>query len=227
MRWRLLLCLLALTACMSAPPGASTGPARILVIGDSLMAWNRLRGASVAKALSAQLGEPVRDNSVSGAVHDLGGKPAAQGSHATIARQYRSGNWDWVVMDGGGNNLLFGCGCSDCGPQLDALISADATQGAIPRLVAQIRADGAQVIHTGYLRSPGFTSPIEHCGPIGDELDRRLARLDARDPGMVFLRLSDLVPTPGDTSYHALDRIHPSAKGSAAIAARIAAMIRP
>mgnify|MGYP002652589428 CR=1 FL=1 len=129
MRWRLLLCLLALTACMSAPPGASTGPARILVIGDSLMAWNRLRGASVAKALSAQLGEPVRDNSVSGAVHDLGGKPAAQGSHATIARQYRSGNWDWVVMDGGGNNLLFGCGCSDCGPQLDAAIAAIRAHG--------------------------------------------------------------------------------------------------
>jgi lysophospholipase L1-like esterase len=41
-----------------------------------------------------------------------------------------------------------------------------------------------------------------------------------------FLPMSDLVPN-GDRSYHALDLVHPSAKGSAAIGARIAGMIRP
>ena len=39
------------------------------------------------------------------------------------------------------------------------------------------------------------------------------------------LPLADLVTKEGDTSYHAMDLVHPSVKGSRAIAARIAALI--
>lgn len=47
----------------------------------------------------------------------------------------------------------------------------------------------------------------------------------ARDSGVHFISLADLVPH-GDRSYHAADMIHPSVKASRAIAARIAAVIR-
>jgi acyl-CoA thioesterase I len=42
---------------------------------------------------------------------------------------------------------------------------------------------------------------------------------------MIFVPMSDLVPD-GDPSLHQQDLIHPSPKGSAAIAARLAAAIR-
>jgi acyl-CoA thioesterase-1 len=42
---------------------------------------------------------------------------------------------------------------------------------------------------------------------------------------MEFVSLADLVPE-GDTSLHARDHVHPSVKGSRAIAARIVAAMR-
>jgi lysophospholipase L1-like esterase len=93
--------------------------------------------------------------------------------------------------------------------------------------VAEIRATGAKVIYTGYLRTPGVTSPVEGCGPLGDKMDRRLAAMAAAIDGVTFVRLADLVKEDGDISYHAIDLIHPSIKGSRAIAARVAAAITP
>jgi len=74
------------------------------------------------------------------------------------------------------------------------------------------------------LRSPGRGSPIEHCRNEGDMLEARIARMSAGDPGVHFVSIADLVPF-GDLSFHAADRIHPSAKASAAIAGRVAAII--
>ena len=47
----------------------------------------------------------------------------------------------------------------------------------------------------------------------------------ARDAGVTFVSIADLVPD-GDSSYFAIDMIHPSVKGSRAIADRIAGVIR-
>ena len=58
-----------------------------------------------------------------------------------------------------------------------------------------------------------------------DELEARIARLAASDPGFHFLSLADLVP-PGDRSFHAADMIHPSVKASSAIGQGIARIIR-
>lgn len=216
-----LILMLACTGRTYQPPVPADEAPRVLVMGDSLLAWNRLRGGSVARVLSDRLGTPVTDHSISGATYATSG-----GGTSGIAAQYRPGTWDWVVMNGGGNNLLFGCGCAACDAELDRLISDNGRQGVIPAAVARARQGGAKVIYTGYLRSPGFASPVEHCAALGDRLDRRLAAMAAGDPGVYFLPLSDLVRTPGDTSYHFADRVHPSLKGSAAIADRIAAIIR-
>ena len=63
------------------------------------------------------------------------------------------------------------------------------------------------------------------CADEGDELDRRLMAMASRDPGVTFLSLAKLVPY-GDRSYHALDMIHPSMKGSATIANMVTEVIR-
>jgi lysophospholipase L1-like esterase len=89
----------------------------------------------------------------------------------------------------------------------------------------RLRRTGAKVIWLGYLRSPGFGSPIEGCKDEGDELEARIARMAGLVDGIYFVSNADLVPH-GDTSFHGLDRIHPSPKGAQAIAARAADFIR-
>jgi acyl-CoA thioesterase-1 len=194
---------------------------KILVMGDSLMAVNRTLGGSVAEAMEKQLGQKVEDHSLLGARYFYKVPLLAQAG-MQISAQYRPGPWDFVVMNGGGNDLLFGCGCGACTRVMDRLISADGSKGAIPQLVTKVRAGGAEVIYTGYMRTPGVNSPVESCGPLGDELDRRLAAMAELDGGVTFLLLADLVKKDGDKSYHGLDLVHPSVKGSRAIAARVA-----
>lgn len=220
------LILLSLALILAQPPlaRAETDGLRVLVMGDSLMASNRMKGGAVSNALGKALGVKVKDNAVFGARYFYI-LPLTGAAGMRIDAQFRGGPWDYVVLNGGGNDLLFGCGCGACNRMLDRLVSKDGTKGAIPDLVAQIRETGAKVIYTGYLRTPGVTSPVEGCGPLGDKMDARLARMAGAIDGVSFVRLSDLVTKDGDTSYHAVDLVHPSVKGSRAIAARIAPLI--
>ena len=202
----------------------STTQSRILVLGDSMMASNSVVNGTVADGIEAALGEEVIDRSVIGARYFYL-LPLSGAAGLRLDAQYRPGKWDFVVLNGGGNDLLFGCGCGKCDGVLNRLVSPDGRTGAIPTFVAKLRASGARVIYVGYLRNPGTATPVNACGPAGNELDRRLGRMAALDSGVDFLAMSDLVPN-GDTSFHQFDRIHPSPKGSRAIAQRIAARIK-
>lgn len=205
------------------PVAATAEPQRILVIGDSLLATHGLTGQSVAAHLERQLGQRVTDRSTIAAriIYKL---PVTGALGLSIPDQFRGKRWDWVVVNGGGNDLWMGCGCGDCGRKLDQLISRSGTKGAIPGLLYRIHQTGARIVYVGYLRSPGIGTPIEGCKASGDALETRIATLAAKVPTLHFLSLADLVP-PGDLTYFALDRIHPSPKASRAIAARIAAVI--
>lgn len=215
--------LLVLSGCGEAPP--EDGSARILAMGDSLMAANKVTGKAIANILEDELGEPVVDRSVPGA-SVLYALPVTGSAGLSIRKQYRPGKWDWIVVNGGGNDLWLGCGCVLCKGKMDKLISEDGRMGAIPGMLSDLRRTGAQVVYVGYLRSPGLGSPIEHCRDEGNELETRIARLAEIDPGLHFVSLADLVPH-GDGSYHAIDMIHPSIKASAAIGQRVAAVINP
>lgn len=216
------LSLFLLHGCGERP--ANTGETEVLVIGDSLMAWNGGSSRAVSDVMEQQMQVEVVDRSVSAArmIYNL---PVSGAAGLSIPKQVRDGNWDWVVVNGGGNDLWLGCGCFACKRKMDRLVSEDGGSGTIPALVSRLRKMGAKVIYTGYLRSPGRGSPIEHCKDEGQELDRRAARMAAQDDGVFFLSLADLVPH-GDRSYHALDMIHPSVKGSDAIASRITALMQ-
>lgn len=217
-----LLAALMLAGC--AEPVTRQDSARILTMGDSLLSWNRATGQSVSDAVEALLDEPVVDRSVPGA-HVIYALPITGSMGMKISSQYRPGPWDWIILNGGGNDLWLGCGCARCGNRMMRMISDSGTYGTIPDEVRRLRATGARVIYVGYLRSPGVGSLIEHCRDEGDELETRLARLAAQDPGVFFVPVGDMVPH-GDRSYHGLDMIHPSAKASAEIARRIVAVIR-
>lgn len=216
---RIILSTLALVLLL-AGFGAASHRSHVLVVGDSLLASNRSAGGSVAQVLASKYGAEVRDLSTPGAGYFFG-LPLLSGTELRLPAQVRNAHWDYVVMSGGGNDLLFGCGCGACEAVMERLVSKDGRRGVIPTLVAQFRAQGTRVIYLGYLRTPGLTSPVESCGPLGDEMDERLTRMAARDKGVSFIALDDLVVREGDRSYHAIDLVHPSVKGSAAIAERV------
>ena len=199
--------------------------AHVLMLGDSMLAANRVVKGGVADALESALGQAVVDRSVPGARY-FQPLPLVGGIGLNLKAQFRPGPWEVIVLNGGGNDLLFGCGCGRCTRVLDRLISADGRAGTIPVYVARLRKTGAQVVYLGYLRNPGTSTIIKGCGPAGNELDRRLAKLDQLDPGMTFVPMSDIVPY-GDTSYHQFDGIHPSRKGSHEIGLKIARAIGP
>lgn len=221
-RCLLLPILLLLSACAASVP--SENPPRILAMGDSLLAWHSLAGKSVADTVARELQEPVVDRSVSAAriIYKL---PISGAAGMQIRKQFKPGKWDWVIVNGGGNDLWLGCGCFACNRKLDKLISTDGRMGAIPGMLADLRATGAKVIYVGYLRSPGVGSLIEHCRDEGNELEARIERLAALDEGIHFLSLKELVPF-GDRSYHALDMIHPSVKASSEIGRKVAEIIQ-
>lgn len=196
---------------------------RILAMGDSMMAWHAGDDQGIADGVEQILKEPVIDRSVVGAriIYHL---PITGAMGLNISKQYVPGNWEWVIINGGGNDLWLGCGCSRCNSRMDRMLSSDGQQGEIARMVRQIRQNGAQVIYVGYLRTPGVNSIIEHCRDEGNELEARIDRLAKADRGVHFVSLQDLVPH-GDRSYHGGDRIHPSRKASDAIARRIVGII--
>lgn len=204
---------------------ASRSDARVLLIGDSMLASNRAVGGSVADAIEAAIAVEVVDRSIPGAsyFHAL---PISGAAGFRIPKQSQPGPWDVVVVNGGGNDLVLGCGCGDCSNVLNRLIAPDGRSGAIPSFVQELKGSAAHVVYVGYLRNPGTATPVKACGPSGNELDRRLAMLDQLDPAMTFLAMSDLVPH-GSLSYHQIDRIHPSRMGSREIGLRIARLIGP
>lgn len=213
----------AILACGLAAPAMADGGLKVLAMGDSLLASHKVSGRSVTGVMSRFLGVRVVDHSVAGA-RMLYKLPITGSMGFNISKQFRRGDWDWIVLNGGGNDLWFGCGCKRCDRKINRLIAKNGARGEIPKLVRKLRSTGAQVVYVGYLRSPGVGSPIEHCRDEGDELERRIAALAETDAGIHFLSLADMVPH-GDRSYHAIDMIHPSLKGSREIAVRVGQLI--
>ena len=224
LRALLLLFSLLFTLSACSERSSSAKGAEIITLGDSLLASNVGDKRAVSNMIEAELGVPVLDRSVIGAqMHYI--LPISGALGMSIPKQFVPGPWKWVIINGGGNDLWLGCGGILCSGTLERLVAPDGGQGEIASLVRRIRATNARVIYVGYLRSPGFGSPIDHCKSLGDNMEARIERMAAKDDGVTFLSLKDLVPH-GDKSYHSADRIHPSEKGSAEVGRRVAAIIR-
>ncbi|MCB5198833.1 SGNH/GDSL hydrolase family protein [Loktanella sp. TSTF-M6] len=194
-----------------APP--QTGPVTITAVGDSVLSWNRLSGQDIPRVAAAALDRGVANRSVPGARF-----------LTAIPAQYRAGDWDWVIVNGGANDLSRDCGCDGCDFTLDALISADGQTGAMPRFVRDIADRGPRVLVLGYYGTSVAGGPLADCADELTELSTRLATLAARDPRIVFVDAKDAID-PANLDLYARDLVHPSAQGSALIGAEIARAI--
>lgn len=221
---RLILMIALTTAFLGGQAIPEQAAPRILAMGDSLMAWHGVSGRSIPHVVAKELGEPVVNHSIGGAriIYKL---PLSGALGMKIANQYKKGDWDWIVINGGGNDLWMGCGCTACDKRINRMISEDGRKGVVPGMVSKLRRTGARVIYVGYLRSPGVGSIIDDCRPAGDEFESRIEAMSRLDKGLHFLSLADLVPH-GDRSYHGIDMIHPSIKASREIGKRVAEVIR-
>ncbi|WP_164726946.1 SGNH/GDSL hydrolase family protein [Shimia sediminis] len=219
-----ILILVAMVSLVASVLVAEDPRPRILAMGDSMMAWHNVSGRSIPQVISNELGEPVVSQAIGGAriIYNL---PISGAMGMKITNQYRKGDWDWIVVNGGGNDLWLGCGCTACDKRLNRMISDDGKKGVVPGMVSNLRQSGARVIYVGYLRSPGVGSVIDSCRPAGDEFEARIEAMSKLDKGLYFVSIADLVPH-GDRSFHGVDMIHPSVKGSAAIGKRLAEVIK-
>jgi acyl-CoA thioesterase I len=206
---RSLIALVLLMATASCAVGPQRPSGDILVIGDSVMAWNRGSGGDIGHVTGAELDRDVTNHSVVGAGIRSGGLGLLA---RPIPAQLPAGRWNWVIMNGGANDLGSTCGCTRCDAVIDGLISKDGRTGDIPRLIAAARAQGAQVLWMGYYQTPS-NSLFAGCRPALIELERRIAFHAASQSGVYFVDAEDVM-TPNRLDLLAGDRTHPSASGS-------------
>ncbi|WP_323768002.1 SGNH/GDSL hydrolase family protein [Antarctobacter sp.] len=201
--------LLILLLLFAAPARAEN----VLVLGDSILAWHRAAGQSVADQLAAAAQVTVKNRSVPGArFSHSGGLAAATGFD--IRRQLRRGDWDVIVLDGGGNDLMGECGCRACDDVLNQLISQDGRRGEIPSFVAKLAQSGARIYWLDYYAIPTAGGPFAPCVDELAILSQRLKRLAPLIGNMTYLT-GKAVIDPDNLSHYDRDRLHPSRKGTA------------
>jgi len=209
--------LLLLVGCAGRPAPAN---ADMLAIGDSIFEAHRSSGRSIPDVVAERTGHVVHNAAKSGAwATDGGGVP-------TIPEQRVDGDFAWLVMDGGANDLNGRCRCGDCDAVLDELITEDATDGVLVAIVEEAVAQGMRVAFMGYPELPddarfGFS----RCGDQLAEHRRRRVRLAERVDGMWFVDASEVVGAT-DLPYFVDDHVHPSVEGSRVMGEHIVEQVR-
>lgn len=205
---------LSIAACSFVPPRMDRS-ADILVVGDSVFAWHRGTGRGIPAVLEQASGMTVSNVAVNGA-RFLG----PQG----IPSQYADGDWDWVVVDGGGNDLRPSCRSPNGQRVLDALISSDGRGGVIPAFVNRVAMQGTQVIVFGYYPISDRGGPFLPCRALLDELAVRQALLAGTNPDVIFVDGGRGIG-PSDAAAYAPDLVHPSPRGAALVGQLISTVI--
>ncbi|WP_298290734.1 SGNH/GDSL hydrolase family protein [uncultured Litoreibacter sp.] len=205
-----------------APPAAANEPRQVLVLGDSLLDWHRMRGKSIPQVLARQTGWKVRNRAASGAKMYLTG--AEDNPRSVIPAQFEEGDWDWVVINGGANDLLTKCGCNRCEKVISGIISKDGKTGILPDLVRRARGTGAQVMMVGYIGNPRLNL-FSGCKDDVLELVRRQKIMAGRLPGVGYFSTREVVDIEKRSSF-ALDGFHPSQKTTRKIGATLAASLK-
>lgn len=189
-----------------------------LMLGDSLLAWYAEEEASVGHLLEEETGMRVENLAVSGALFLEG--------EQTIPEQYISGDWDWVVFDGGGNDANDLCECGDCSEIVDQLVGPTASSGRVPEFVDELQGSGHRVLILGYYRMPDTADfGFNRCNDEAELLNQRYRLVAESNEDVFFLDLGRVV-SPANLRDYDEDHVHPSESGIQKMSEAIAEHLR-
>ena len=191
--------------------------ANIQVIGDSVFGSDAERCASIAGFMSLRLELKVTDNAIPGAT--VIGEDG-------IPSQYEPGNWNWTVIDGGGNDAMAYCSEGDddeCDEKLDEIMT-DNNKGLMPDLISKAKNDGSKIIILGYYSVPEGSEFEDLILEIELLNDRYKEFAEANDD-VYFISLKDVMSPEETPDYYSEDLVHPSEEGHQAIGNHIADFI--
>ncbi|MCB9663605.1 MAG: SGNH/GDSL hydrolase family protein [Alphaproteobacteria bacterium] len=217
----LLASLPSLVGCLSRCPevAALEGEPSLLTVGDSLLASHANLCASIPDAVSLELGRPGENRSVGGS-RVLGGDDAIPG-------QVVAGDWDWVIVDGGGNDLNEVCATDGEAAVIQELVDENGQEGAMPALVDRLVEGGARVALLGYYpMRDGALLGFDDCDAAFAELNQRYTDVAALREGVVFVDLGQAIDPEGTPSAYFLDGVHPSRYGATLAGELVARRIR-
>ena len=184
-------------------------------IGDSIFDWNDKQ--SIPQVVGDELGMSVVNNAIGGSkvIGDEG-----------IPLQYEEGDWQWVLIDGGGNDLNEGCGCTDdevCNDIINDIIVEDGSGGLIYDVVERATEDGHNVALLGYYED-SVDSEFGNCNDELYVLRQRNTNLASLFETVIFVDPTEVV-TPDMTEAYDDDLVHPSEEGGRIVGEFIAESI--
>jgi len=207
----------SIVTCLSLILPSHAAAQSIIAVGDSILEWND--DASIPAILSRELNLPVDNRAVSGAEVSTGFWGGLRGFD--IRKQLGADRPDILVMTGGGNDLGEACGCLQiCAQEVEVLMT-EGGGGELGQFLNDVTADGTLVFFLGYATPPVGGNEFSGCVPYFETLATRVAQI----PSVTYLSVDDVID-PMDISFYDEDRVHPSVKGSAAMARLLADVIR-
>jgi acyl-CoA thioesterase-1 len=124
--------------------------------------------------------------------------------------QYELGNWDWVLINGSGNDLNDKCDCDVCGDVINEIISSDATTSELPNLVNQLKQNVNKMVFVMFPKIlTGAEYGFDQCREEFTKIELRIKLLAVNTDDFWFVSALDVVPTR-EKSYFVDDLVHPS-----------------
>jgi len=186
------------------PPSTST--VTKMIIGDSIFALS----GDIEKYLEADLGERIDSHARSGC-QMIGGNIICTRRYA-IPEQYANASKrgiNTVIMNGGGNDFLFG-NCNSVSTCMETLLAIEET---IASLTARMKSDGIKkIVFLGYYNAPARP---ELAAVNEYAMDQKAATYPAMGITFVDTRAAF---RGKESSYVTRDGIHPTAAGSRVLA---------
>ena len=209
---------LVFTGCTDAIP--------ILALGDSVMTWNEEEGASIPDVVSQELELDVQNNAVAGAYLTAEDNGFFGFLGSDIRSQYVGGEWEWIILNGGANDLNDECQCQDCSENLNSMIDEEGETGDLVHFIEQMISADHRVAPMNYYNVSqdaeyGFANCIDEIASLSERTRLFADRVDE----LILIEASEVMSPEITPDAYDEDNAHPSMEGSRLIGSLFAEKI--
>ena len=186
--------------------------ATMLAMGDSYFDYHE--GSDIPDVAAARSGHVVYNAAISGA--------QLSSEEYAIPSQWVDGDWQVLLLNGGGNDANDQCSCGACDAVLDGVISPNADSGVLVDLIQDTIQQGTPVVFMAYPEPPdGAEHGFDECRELMHEQSRRVKLLAEEESDLSFVDAGDVI-SPTNLDYFEEDQVHPSELGARVIGEYIA-----